>query len=72
MIWVWVKSTPPILVHFSGDWDVHWGYGILTHGHVPPPFARVPVLGLCPRKPKRSPPFGGFLQQFIGGYPSIG
>ena len=17
---------------FSGDWDVHWGYGILTHG----------------------------------------
>ena len=23
----------PILVYFSGDWDVHWGYGILTHGH---------------------------------------
>ena len=20
--------------YFSGDWDVHWGYGILTHGHV--------------------------------------
>ena len=19
---------------FSGDWDVHWGYGILTHGHL--------------------------------------
>ena len=19
---------------FSGDWDVHWGYGLLTHGHV--------------------------------------
>ena len=25
---------PPILVYFSGDWDVHWGYGILTHGHM--------------------------------------
>ena len=23
-----------ILVYFSGDWDVHWGYGILTHGHI--------------------------------------
>ena len=19
---------------FSGDWDVHWGYGLLTHGHI--------------------------------------
>ena len=26
-------GAPPILVYFSGDWDVHWGYGILTHGH---------------------------------------
>ena len=24
----------PILVYFSGDWDVHWGYGLLTHGQV--------------------------------------
>ena len=23
-----------MLVHFSGDGDVHWGCGILTHGHV--------------------------------------
>ena len=30
---VWV-GAPPILVYFSGDWGVHWGYGILTHGHV--------------------------------------
>ena len=38
----WVKTVldpifgvgaPPVLVHFHGDWDVHWGYGILTHGH---------------------------------------
>ena len=28
-----VGSTP-IVVYFSGDWDVHWGYGLLTHGHV--------------------------------------
>ena len=26
-------GAPPILVYFSGDWDVRWGYGILTHGH---------------------------------------
>ena len=24
-------GVPPILVYFSGDWDVHWGYGILIH-----------------------------------------
>ena len=23
-----------ILVYFSGDWDVHWGYGIWTHGQI--------------------------------------
>ena len=27
-------NSPPILVYFSGDWDVHWGYGVLTHGHI--------------------------------------
>ena len=28
-------GAPPSLVHFSGDWDVHWGYFFfLTHGHV--------------------------------------
>ena len=27
-------GAPLILVYFSGDWDVHWGYGSLTHGHV--------------------------------------
>ena len=27
-------GAPPILVYFSGVWDVHWRYGILTHGHV--------------------------------------
>ena len=27
-------GAPCILVYFSGDWDVHWGHGILTHGHV--------------------------------------
>ena len=30
---VWV-GAPPILVYFGWDWDVHWGYGILTHGHM--------------------------------------
>ena len=27
-------SARPILVYFTRDWDVHWGYGILTHGQV--------------------------------------
>ena len=29
--WYHFVGAPPILVYFSGDWDVHW---ILTHGHV--------------------------------------
>ena len=29
-----IVGAPPSLVYFSGDWDVHWGYGILTHGHM--------------------------------------
>ena len=40
-MWLWVKSNgipfwvgAPILVYFSGGWDFHWGYGLLTHGHV--------------------------------------
>ena len=40
--WLWVKTNgshfgagpPPILVYFGGDWDVHWGYGILTRGQI--------------------------------------
>ena len=27
-------GAPPILVYFSGDWDVHWGYRMLTRGHM--------------------------------------
>ena len=32
-------GTPPmlpILVYISGDWDVHWGYRVLTHSHLEP------------------------------------
>ena len=29
-----VVGAPPILVYFSGDWDVHCGYRILTHGQL--------------------------------------
>ena len=28
------EGAPPILVYFSGDWDVHVGYGVLTHGQI--------------------------------------
>ena len=27
-------GAPPILVYFSGDWDVHWGYRVLIHSHM--------------------------------------
>ena len=27
-------GAPPILVYFSGDWDVHQGTGVLTHSQV--------------------------------------
>ena len=31
-------GAPPILVYVSGDWDVHWGLGLLTHGQIPTHF----------------------------------
>ena len=37
-------GAPPILVYFSGDWDVHWGYGILTHGHLGLHLSRVGLM----------------------------
>ena len=30
-------GAPPILVCFSGDWDVHWGYGVLRSRFGPKP-----------------------------------
>ena len=30
----WGGCTTHFGTYFSGDWDVHWGYGILTHGHM--------------------------------------
>ena len=53
--WLWVKidgipfyfevGTTHFRTEFSGDWDVHWGYGILTHSYIP----------------QTAPSFGGFL-----------
>ena len=40
-VWLWVKTnlvpfwggcTTHFRTYFSGDWDVHWGHGILSHG----------------------------------------
>ena len=45
----------PILVYSSGDWDVHWGYGILTHGHV------AEMLALYPQTPGVFRPVEGAL-----------
>ena len=30
----WGRCTTHLSQDFSGDWAVHWGYGILTHGHM--------------------------------------
>ena len=30
----WGRCTTHFRTYFSGDWDVHWWYGILTHGHL--------------------------------------
>ena len=41
-------------VYFSGDWDVHWGYGILTHGHILPGIVNLETRLLrtaCPEIP---------------------
>ena len=54
----WVGS-PPILVYCSGDWDVHWGYGILTHGQLslkgPPPERNRKNTSGCRGKCERTP-----------------
>ena len=41
-------GEPPILVYFSGDWDVHWV--ILTHGHLSMGFktTRFDSFQVCP------------------------
>ena len=31
--WLVGEFTTHFRTYFSGDWDVHWGYGVLTHGH---------------------------------------
>ena len=30
------RCTTHFRTYFSGDWDVHWGYGVLTHSHMEP------------------------------------
>ena len=32
--WLVGEFTTHFRTYFSGDWDVHWGYGFLTHGHM--------------------------------------
>ena len=53
--WLWVKAVLgslfgvgalPILVYFSGDWDVHWGYWILTHGQIRMVWVQIPGCGM--------------------------
>ena len=46
------EFTTHLRTYFSGDWDVHSGYGFLTHGHVA-------ADGAPPRPapPRPAPPF---------------
>ena len=39
VIWLWLSKPMGshfgwFRTYFSGDWDVHWRYGLLTHGHI--------------------------------------
>ena len=37
-------GASPVLVYFSGDWDVHWGItGVLTHSRFPDSLAVLPA-----------------------------
>ena len=43
-------GAPPILFYFSRDWDVHYGYGILTHVLVSEsPYNPMLSLWACPK-----------------------
>ena len=33
MVPFWGRYTTHVRTYFSGDWDVFWGFGILTHYH---------------------------------------
>ena len=67
-------GAPPILVNFSGVWDVHWGYGVLTHSHIH--MCLQGVSYLQPEGPKGKPGrrAGGASQQFREGFglPDLG
>ena len=32
--WLVGEFTTHFRLDFGGDWDAHWGYGLLTHGHI--------------------------------------
>ena len=57
-------GVPPISVYSSEDWDVHWGYGILTHG--PLNMAQERLLALSPA-PSPGRKVGGAAEVFLEG-----
>ena len=46
-------GAPPILVYFSGDSDVHWGYRVLTQTHLM--IIYLPKIGLRIGPPRKAP-----------------
>ena len=68
--WLWWSKPiwDPMLVgefttqngtDFSGDWDVYWEYGVLTHGEIPAPSAQ-------PRNGNEVPQPGALSHPFFG------
>ena len=53
----WYHFGIVILVYFRGDWDVHWGCGILTHtpSHQIPHTGPVAGAGTCSTLPSPAP-----------------
>ena len=47
MVPFWGRCTTHVRTYFSGDWDVHWGYGILPHGQVAMQLEALAGLAIC-------------------------
>ena len=58
MVPLWGRRTTHFRTYFSGDWDAHWGYGSLIHGHTWFAFGLIP---------KGKPPSSGLFSFGVGG-----
>ena len=72
--WLAGEFTTQFGLYFSGDWDVHWGYGILTHGHISfcaslaeiqPPLSFAPICSANPPEFTHKPRVWAVCEQSI-------